>query len=179
MARRASAERVRSFAPLAGSAPHTLILGSLPGRASLAAGEYYAHPRNLFWDFMGELFGAGRSLPYARRTAVLLEQGLALWDVVHDAHRPGSLDAAIDFVTARHNAIAELVMARPSLQVIAFNGATAARLFTRHVAPTLGPRLAALSLRALPSTSPAHAGLSREAKLTAWRTLLDRPPSTA
>jgi hypoxanthine-DNA glycosylase len=177
MARRASADRARSFAPLSGRAPHTLILGSLPGRASLAAGEYYAHPRNLFWEVMGELFGAGRELPYARRTALLMERGIALWDVVQDARRPGSLDASIEFATARHNDISTLVLAQPSLQVIAFNGATAARLFTRHVAPALGSRLATLALRALPSTSPAHAGLSREDKLAAWRGLLDRTPS--
>jgi hypoxanthine-DNA glycosylase len=174
MARRAGAERARSFPPLVGSAPHTLILGSLPGRASLAAGEYYAHPRNLFWDVMGELFGADRALPYVQRLAVLAYRGVALWDVIQEAHRPGSLDAFIDFATARHNEIAEFVLSRPSLQVIAFNGATAARLFTRHVAPALGNRLAALRLRALPSTSPAHAGLSREKKQDAWRALLCR-----
>ena len=73
--------------------------------ASLAATEYYAHPRNLFWDLMGELFGAGRGLPYPERVARLTAGGIALWDVVHEAHRPGSLDSDIHraprFRTAR------------------------------------------------------------------------------
>jgi len=171
MARRASADRARSFAPLVGLSPRLLILGSLPGQASLAAGEYYAHPRNLFWDFMGELFGAGRALPYAERTDRLATRGIALWDVVQEARRPGSLDASIDFATARHNDIAALVQSNATLRAIAFNGATAARLFMRHVAPAIGTQLAAVDLVPLPSTSPAHAGLSRSGKLEAWRRL--------
>ena len=171
MALPAVADRARSFAPVLGRNPRILILGSLPGRASLAAGEYYAHPRNLFWDVMGELAGAPRALPYAQRLDALTARGIALWDVVQDAHRPGSLDSAIDFASARHNDIAALLKAQPALQVVAFNGGTSARLFSRHVRPQLGARATALTLLPLPSTSPAHAGLPRDAKQLAWRQL--------
>ena len=171
MAGRVRTDRTRSFAPLAGPHPRLLILGSLPGRASLAAGEYYAHPRNLFWDVMGALFGAGRDLPYAQRTATLVARHVALWDVVQEASRPGSLDTSIDFASARHNDIAAYVLATPSLRAIAFNGATAARLFRRQVAPALGAGLEAIALLPLPSTSPAHAGMDRAAKLAAWQVL--------
>lgn len=173
MAPPAGADRARSFAPVLGRNPRILILGSLPGRASLAAGEYYAHPRNLFWDVMGELAGAPRSMPYAQRLDALAARGIALWDVVQDARRPGSLDSAIDFASARHNDIAALLETQPALQVVAFNGGTAARLFSRQVRPRLGERAATLALLPLPSTSPAHAGLPRDAKLKAWRQLAD------
>lgn len=170
--RNTAADRARSFAPVLGAAPRLLILGSLPGRASLAAGEYYAHPRNLFWDLMGELLGATRAQAYAARTARLQARGIALWDVIGEAHRPGSLDTSIDLATARHNDIAALIARAPSLRAVAFNGTAARRLFLRHVAPALGSRSATLQLLALPSTSPANAGVTLAAKRTAWREIL-------
>jgi TDG/mug DNA glycosylase family protein len=165
-------ERARSFAPILGPAPRLLILGSLPGRASLAAGEYYAHPRNLFWDLLGELVGAGRDLPYAQRTALLRERGIALWDVIAEARRPGSLDASIDFAGARHNDIAALIGREPTLRAVAFNGAAARMQFQRQVAPRLVAGGPPLDLLPLPSSSPAHAGMHRAAKLAAWRPIL-------
>ena len=69
----------RGFPPIAGPDARVLILGSLPGQASLAAGEYYAHRRNLFWPILGELFGATPALPYAERLGKLTTAGLALW----------------------------------------------------------------------------------------------------
>ena len=169
----AAADHARCFAPILGPAPRLLILGSLPGRASLAADEYYAHPRNLFWDLMGDLVGAGRSLPYARRTAVLRERGIALWDVIAEARRPGSLDASIDAASVRHNDIAALLASEPTLRAVAFNGAAARTLFRRHVAPRLDAAASGVGLLALPSTSPAHASLRPEAKRAAWRGILD------
>lgn len=163
--------RHNSFAPLLGPAPRLLILGSLPGAASLAAHQYYAHPRNLFWDFMQALFGVPRDLPYDARCQALTARGVALWDVVQEAERAGSLDAAIDLAGARHNAVAALVAATPTLEAIAFNGATAARLYARHVAPELAARAAPLALVALPSTSPANAQYTPAFRREAWRVL--------
>lgn len=170
-ARAVAPERSRAFAPLLGEAPWLLILGSLPGAASLAAGQYYAHPRNLFWDFMGELFGAGPDLPYAARTLVLQAGGVAVWDVLCDAIRPGSLDADIELASARHNDLASLLWRHPSIRLVAFNGGTAARLFRQRIAPHLTGRQPALATLTLPSTSPAHAGLGRRQKLLRWREL--------
>lgn len=143
-----------------------LVLGTMPGVASLAAGQYYAHPRNQFWDLMGALFGAGRDLPYARRLARLRACGVALWDVVAECERAGSLDAAIRRETPHD--IAGLLSRNPRLQVIACNGQPAARLFRRHF-PDLARRR---SLVVLPSTSPAHASCTAEAKRKAWSRLL-------
>lgn len=145
-----------------------LILGSLPGVASLAAGQYYAHPRNLFWDLMGALVGASRDMPYEARCARLIAAGIAVWDVLHAAKRPGSLDARIVAASAQPNDFAAFIAAQPQLQLIAFNGVTAAKLFARLAAPRLviAPRQVTL-----PSTSPAHAALTQAQKLRRWQVI--------
>src|SRR5258706_6926573 len=94
--------RVQSFPPMVSRHSKVLVLGSMPGQASLRAGQYYAHPRNAFWRIMGSLFGAGPSLPYAERTARLQSAGIALWDVLQACVRPGSLDASITDEVANH-----------------------------------------------------------------------------
>ena len=91
----ASMSRVRSFPPIVSPHSRLLILGSMPGEASLKAGQYYAHPRNAFWHIMGELFGAGPSLPYQERVAILKSVGVALWDSLQACIRSGTLDASI------------------------------------------------------------------------------------
>ena len=91
----ASLTRVQSFPPIVSQQSKLLILGSMPGEASLKAGQYYAHPRNAFWQIMGELFGAGPSLPYQERVVMLQSIGVALWDSLQACVRPGSLDASI------------------------------------------------------------------------------------
>ena len=162
----------RGFAPVVGGAPRVLVLGSLPGGASLAAGEYYAHPRNAFWTIMGELAGARAALPYAERCARLMAAGIALWDVCAAAHRPGSLDAAIDMASVEPNDIAGLLAAQASIGRVLFNGAKAAELYRRLVLPSLTGAAAQLDRLVLPSTSPAHAGLSLGSKLAAWRSAM-------
>jgi hypoxanthine-DNA glycosylase len=87
--------RIQSFPPIVSQRSKLLILGSMPGEASLKAGQYYAHPRNAFWHIMGELFGAGPSLPYQERVAILQSVRIALWDSLQACIRPGSLDASI------------------------------------------------------------------------------------
>lgn len=155
-----------------GALPRLLILGSLPGAASLAAGEYYAHPRNAFWPIMGALYGAHPELPYAQRRSALIETGVAVWDVLAQARRPGSGDAAIDIASARVNRFDEFLARHRGIRLIAFNGGTAAALYQRKVLPDLRPALAQIPQLVLPSTSPAHASLNVAAKLRRWRILL-------
>ena len=145
-----------------------LILGSMPGQASLRQAQYYAHPRNSFWYIMGRLFAAGPELPYRQRLRLLQQQQIALWDVVHRCARKGSLDADIEDRTVEANDFNALFKLCPQIHSVFFNGQTAAALFKRRVLTSLDPALS-LTYQTLPSTSPAHASLSREQKLQHWR----------
>jgi TDG/mug DNA glycosylase family protein len=158
-----SADRARAFAPVAGPATRVLILGSLPGVASLAAGQYYAHPRNAFWRLAGAVIGADLvALPYDARLAALTRAGLGLWDVIASAERVGSLDAAIR--RAENADLVALVATLPRLRAVAFNGAKAAAIGRRQIGTT------ALTLIDLPSSSPAHA-IPFDVKRRAWSVL--------
>ena len=161
--------RIHSFPPLARADARLVILGSMPGEASLAAGQYYAHPRNAFWPIMGHLFGFDPQADYAERVAALLEARVAVWDVLHSCRRSGSLDSRIrdDAV----NDFATFFADHPAISRLFFNGQKAEVSYRRHVLPHL-PRH--LDCQRLPSTSPAHATLSFEAKLAAWRTAIIR-----
>ena len=106
---------VHSFPPIADDSAHTLVLGSMPGVVSLQADEYYAHPRNAFWPIMGALFGAGLSVPYAKRTETLLHHGIAVWDVLKLCTRDGSLDSAIVESSIEPNDFPEFLDAHPAI----------------------------------------------------------------
>ncbi len=160
----------RSFAPIVRADARVLILGSMPGLRSLAAYQYYAHPRNAFWSIMGALYDAGPELPYADRCARLQGHGIALWDVLESCERPGSLDASIRASSMRANDFASLFQRYPSIHRVCLNGRSAQSSFQRLVLPTL-PN-SAMDLRALPSSSPAHARMNHTEKLAAWRNAL-------
>jgi len=156
-----------------------LILGSMPGRASLAAGEYYAHPANAFWPIMEALFGIARTLPHATRLCLLRQRHIALWDVAHQCIRPGSMDHAIRMDSVVPNDFAALFATLPKLGAIYFNGRKAEQLYRRLVWPKLAANWQALPRHTLPSTSPAHARMRFAEKLAAWRIItqpLERQP---
>ncbi|MEO6092749.1 MAG: DNA-deoxyinosine glycosylase [Novosphingobium sp.] len=154
--------RKHAFAPVVAQGTRVLILGSLPGEMSLAAGRYYAHPRNLFWRLAGAVIGHEDlpALAYEARLAALLAAGIGLWDTVASAKRAGSLDAAIR--DAEHAPLGELVATLPELRAVAFNGGTSARIGRRQLA---GTRLALIDL---PSSSPAHAAMPEAEKRARW-----------
>ncbi|CAM4157033.1 DNA-deoxyinosine glycosylase [Kerstersia similis] len=159
------------FPPIAAPGARILILGSMPGQQSLRAQAYYAHPRNAFWPIMASLLGFVPEDSYAHRTAMLQQHGIALWDVLQSCVRPGSLDANIDRQQLTCNDFAAFLAAYPDITRICCNGAAAHDLFCRHALPAL-QALRPLDVLRLPSTSPAHAGMSRDAKLQAWRAAL-------
>lgn len=159
---------VESFAPVLPAQARLLILGSMPGIASLRVQQYYAHPHNRFWPFMDALFGVPRAAAYEDRLAALRAQGIALWDVLAACERPGSLDADIVRGSERPNDIAGLVARHPELRAIALNGGTAQAAFRRHVQPRLAACAHRLTVLDLPSTSPANAGQRDADKLAAW-----------
>jgi len=164
--------RVQSFAPVIGRQPRIVILGSMPGVASLEAVQYYAHPRNAFWPIMGELFGIDPAAAYDSRISELEKLPLILWDTLQACHRPGSLDSNIDAGSVRANDFLRLLSRFPEIRTILFNGATSEKYFKQLVIPKL-PDPFAVELIKMPSTSPAHAGMRFEQKLEAWRRLLD------
>lgn len=165
--------RVSSFPPIARSDARVLILGSIPGVASLAAGEYYAHPRNAFWAIMGDLIGGGRDVPYRKRTQRLAARGIALWDVMQTCVRPGSGDAEIVEESIVPNDFAAFFASHRRIRRVYFNGAKAEQAFRRYVMRDLGARAESMQFVRLPSTSPAHAGVSYGKKLAAWRVVVE------
>ncbi|WP_313916330.1 DNA-deoxyinosine glycosylase [Tahibacter sp.] len=163
---------VESFSPCVGEDCRILILGSMPGARSLAAGQYYAHPQNLFWPVMHAVFGVDATAPFARRLSQLQSCGVGLWDVLQGCERRGSLDSAITAESEVPNAIVALLARRPAIVTIALNGAKAAQAFSRHIAKKIpAERLHGLVVHTLPSTSPAHASMSRDEKIRRWSVL--------
>lgn len=149
-----------------------LILGSLPGAESLRRREYYAHPRNLFWDVIERVHAIPRAASYEERLARLGEARIALWDVAARGRRAGSLDSAIDPASVTANDFAGLFRDHPTIGAVCFNGRKAAALYRRLVLPRLGAAFARLAYHELPSTSPAHAALPAAEKHDRWRTVL-------
>lgn len=163
--------RSYGFPPIANRRARILILGSMPGEASLAANEYYAFRHNQFWRIAAEITDVAQDAPYARRIAALKRCRIALWDVVASCIRPGSLDSAIREDSIRVNDFAAFLAAHPAIRRVCFNGRKAESAWRRHVAPTLGDAFD-LESRLLPSTSPAHAGMGYRAKLRIWRSAI-------
>jgi double-stranded uracil-DNA glycosylase len=163
----------KSFPALSRSNARALILGSMPGAESLRRQQYYAHPANQFWPIMGELFGAGREIPYKRRVAKLLGHGVAVWDVLKQCEREGSLDSAILRDSEVVNDFARFFERHPKVRAVFFNGSKAESVFLREVRDRLGVLDRQIRYTRLPSTSPAHASLSRTAKLDAWRSIAE------
>lgn len=163
---------VQSFPPVSASDAGILILGSMPGKASLRAQQYYAHPRNAFWPIMEKLFGIGVSLPYTARCAGLIEHRIALWDVLEACTRSGSLDSDIVESSIVPNDFASFFARHGQIGSVCFNGVKAEASYLRHVLPRLPDRYSSLPHTRLPSTSPAHAALSFEDKLEQWKAIL-------
>lgn len=152
----------RGFAPIARGDARILILGSLPGERSIREGEYYAHPQNAFWRIMRELVGAEGS--YEDRCAALIRAGIAVWDVLHQSVRPGSMDADIRLETAEPNDFVGFFRSHGDIEAIGFNGKKAEQMFARFVKLESQPRFVSL-----PSTSPAYASMPFSEKLAAWQ----------
>lgn len=157
------------FPPVARADAVALILGSLPGPESLRRREYYGFPYNRFWWIMGELAGARPELPYKERLDRLMRLGIALWDSCAAAERPGSLDQSIVPDSVTPNDFAPFLLAHRGIRRIFCNGTKSFELYRRLVVPGLPPALAAIPVERLPSTSPAHAGMTAAEKLERWR----------
>jgi hypoxanthine-DNA glycosylase len=168
---RAKTSLSSGFPPVARGDARLLVLGSLPGVRSIEAQQYYAQPRNAFWQIMGELVGAGPELGYPQRLTQLKRSAIALWDVAAAAERAGSLDTSIVHASVAPNDFGGFFEVHRRIGLICFNGAKAAELYRRLVLPGLDPCFARIPTRRLPSTSPAHAGMTYARKLGAWSSI--------
>ena len=151
----------RSFPPIADQQARVLVLGTLPGEESLRRGEYYAHPRNLFWPIVFALFDAVPASGYAERLAFVAAHGIALWDVCESGEREASADSSIRRECP--NPINQLLDIHPLIRAVAFNGTGAQRLHERYFV-----RRPEVTYLVLPSTSPAHARVGFAGKLAHW-----------
>jgi TDG/mug DNA glycosylase family protein len=153
------------FPPVSGPDARILILGSLPGQRSLQAVQYYAHAQNAFWRIMQDLVGAQGS--YDERCDALVAHRIALWDVLAESVRPGSMDADIRTRSARANDFAAFFSKHANVSHVFFNGQKAAQLFRQLV--VLDDCNHALRYATLPSTSPAYASMTYAEKFRIWR----------
>ena len=158
--------RDQGLPPILAPQAELLILGSMPSQASLAAAQYYAHPQNRFWPLWASLLGMPLPSTYDVRVQMLQQAGIAVWDVLAECERPGSLDAAIVPHSMRCNDIAKLLHSQPSIRMIGCNGGFAARTFAKHLLPQLPATTAWVSL---PSTSPANARWRLPDLVQRWR----------
>ncbi len=162
--------RVHSFEPVEDRNSRVLILGSMPGLASLAADQYYAHAQNAFWRILCELLQCDPASPYPARIAALKSARIALWDVLKSCARQGSLDAMIERDAQIANDFRTFFRQHKKIEHVFFNGAKAQACFKRHVLGRLST--GAIAYTRLPSTSPAHASMSFARKLRAWRKIV-------
>ncbi len=166
--------RVHSFEPIDDRRAAILILGSMPGRVSLLAGQYYAHAQNVFWPIMSELLQFDATAPYPVRVRALKSARIALWDVLHSCIREGSLDSRIERDTQNANDFRTFLSTHTKISHVFFNGAKAEACFKRHVLRDLEGD--SVTYARLPSTSPANASMSFADKLRAWRIILKPNP---
>lgn len=153
------------FPPIAKPNATILVLGSMPGQKSLEENQYYAHPRNSFWPIICELFNSDKNLSYEQRKQLLYDNKIALWDVLKSCYREGSLDSDIDPSTIEANDFKSFFMKHPKIKNVFFNGAKAEQLFKKEVLNSLNN----LKYYKLPSTSPAHAAVTKDQKLLEWK----------
>ena len=168
---------ISALAPEISLSCQILVLGSMPGVISQKEAEYYAHPRNLFWDCVETEFQIDRNAPYQAWLAALNDAHIGLWDVLASCSRKASLDATIR--DAKSNDFVQLLSAYPQINRICLNGRAAFDYWRRLVIPSFSDELAKdlladVEIIGLPSTSSAHAALSPAAKIDAWCAALSK-----
>ena len=165
---RRSKRKLRSFPPVVSRKCKLLILGTMPGVASLAKRQYYGNPRNAFWEFIFNLTGENAGDDYLAKKNILLRYGIALWDVLKTCERQGSLDSGIR--CEKPNSFRKFFARYPNIHAVFFNGTPARQFYKKHVGFHDGIRFFVL-----PSTSPTPGkyNKSKEEKLKAWLQLRD------
>lgn len=156
--------KIEGLAPVVDANCKILIMGTMPSVESLKKQAYYGNTRNLFWQLMAVVTGKKVPEEYDEKKQFLLKNKIALWDMCQACFREGSLDSNISEETP--NDIKSFVEKHIQLKVIAFNGKESAKLFGKHIGSLDG-----IKLLALPSTSPANAGVAWDTKISEWSKL--------
>jgi len=157
---------ITSFPPIATTDAKVLIVGTMPGIQSLQLQQYYGNPRNHFWKILFTICQEEFTSDYEARKKILLSNQIALWDVLQACERLGSLDSAI--AKEEPNDFNGFLYQHSDITHIYFNGQAAAKYFKKYISLERS-----YTLVTLPSTSPAHAGMSFEGKLSVWQELLE------
>lgn len=163
--------QVSGFAPLANVDSKVLVLGSAPSIDSLKKQQYYGHERNAFWVIMSSLFDIPALAPYQQKVTLLLNRGIAVWDVLQSCQRKGSLDSNIKLNSISINDFDSFFRTYPLVRAVFFNGRAAEHIYHRRVLPRI---VHDLDYYRLPSTSPAYAGMSLAEKKIRWQQVLTR-----
>ena len=166
-----SGSDIEGFAPIVSGNASVLILGTMPSEASLRRQQYYGHSRNAFWPIMSALYGFNTELGYQGRKEMLMENGVAVWDVLQSCNRLGSLDANIKQSTLVTNDFVDFFTEYNLINRVFFNGKMAEKLYQKRILPALNQRFSYLEYRCLPSTRPSYAALKFEQKLEAWKVI--------
>ncbi len=161
---------IYSFQPIVDSHARILILGSMPGQASLSANQYYAHRRNAFWPIFAQLLPISADAPYEEKVHALQLSHIALWDVLKSCKRTGSLDSRIEPDAQTINDFQSFFHTHKKITHVFFNGGKAEACFKRYVSPTYD--LGLIQCSRLPSTSPANARLSFADKCRIWHEMI-------
>jgi len=161
--------QITSFAPIETTNANLLILGSMPGEISLQRQQYYAHPRNAFWQIMESICNMDANLSYEEKVIVLKDRGIAVWDVLQHCKREGSLDIHIKTDSEISNDFKGFLLTHPRITQIFFNGQKAEKSFRKFVWPKLPSNIKSrIRLISLPSTSPANTRLTWEERQAEW-----------
>lgn len=163
--------RSEGFPPVSRKDATILILGSMPGQKSLQENQYYAHPRNAFWPIIFRLLNVEPTQDYRQRKRLLIENKIALWDVLKSGYRPGSLDSRIDESTIEVNDFVSFLGKQKGIHRVYFNGATSGKLFRKYVLNDLEKDK--YRFLRLPSTSPANAAMKFDEKLLCWKVIFN------
>lgn len=153
-----------TFEPVYNKDSRILILGSFPSVKSREAGFYYYHPQNRFWKVISTLVGEETPDTIERKKRLLLDNHIAVWDVIASCDIIGSSDSSIRNVVPVD---VERITKTAKLQKIYANGATAAKLYQKYLYPITGKEVITL-----PSTSPANAAFSLDRLCQIWERVI-------
>lgn len=151
------------FAPVFNADSEILILGSFPSVKSREQNFYYGHPQNRFWKLLPRIYGKMniKLETIDEKKEFLLENHIALWDVIKSCDIKGSSDSSIRNIEVNN---LDIIIKNSNINKIILNGGKAYELYTRFFGDKNMP-----SAVKLPSTSPANAAWTMEKLESVWK----------